>query len=396
MRITGIELIPITIRFRKTIGESFGEVGKREDDVIVQLFTDEGITGLGEAMTLGPFYSGESQGTVMAIISEVIAPKILLGEDPFNIDKIHFEMDRLVTGNSIAKAAMDFALHDIAARKLGIPIYQLLGGRYTDRIPLRWAVGISDLGGMVAEAERGVEAGYKCLKIKIGDDDTDLDFRRVEAVRKAVGPKIGITLDANQAYTPAEAIRIIRRLEPLDILSVEQPVPRHDILGLAEVRKAVDTPIGACESAMTIYDVAQIIRHDAADFLNFKVSRSGGFYRGKQIVNMAHAAGIACVGSTQLGMGIELAANAHFAVSTSSLGRPPYTCHGYGSGLLKLANATDTLGMDVDIVTQTPRIEGGYLFVPEGPGLGVELNPKAVEGYLTEGKAPILIGSKEG
>ena len=136
MKILGIEVTPITLEWRKTIDESFGQVGKREDDVIVQIFVDNGFYGLGEAMTLGPFYSKESQGTVMALLTGHVGSQILLGENPFNIDLIHHKMSRLISENSIAKTAVDVALHDIVGKTLSIPVYKLLGGSlYRQAVP---------------------------------------------------------------------------------------------------------------------------------------------------------------------------------------------------------------------------------------------------------------------
>jgi len=142
MKITGIELIPLTMYFKSVIEESFGTVGKREDDVIVRIHTDEGITGLGEGPTLGPYYSGESQETVMGIIAHHLFPKVLEGKDPFDIDPIHFQMEKVVYRNTVAKAAIDWALHDIMGKALNVPLYKLLGGKFTDEIPLRGSVGI--------------------------------------------------------------------------------------------------------------------------------------------------------------------------------------------------------------------------------------------------------------
>ena len=353
MKIVGVEIIPLTFEWKRVIEESFGTVGKREHDVVVKIVTDDGVSGLGEAMTLGPFYSGESQGTVTAIIAEEFAPKILLGENPFNIDKIHFLMDKFCSGHSIAKTAVDEALYDIMGKVLGVPVYQLLGGKYTEKIPLRWAV---------------------------------------KAIRKAVGDEIAITMDINQSYDVKTAIRVIRAMEEHGIQLVEQPVHRKDLYGMAMVRKAVTTPIGACENALTIHELMDVIRMEAADFLNFKVSRSGGFYIGKQMVHAAEAAGICVVGSTQLGMGIELAVNSHFHTSTMHLGQPPYQYNGYGSGILKLFNAVDSKGITKDIVTGAPVIADGFLSVPERPGLGVELNEENVNSYLTKGKSRYRIG----
>lgn len=385
MKITALEIFPLTFSFKTIIQESFGPVGKREDDVVLRIHTDEGISGLGEAMTLGPYYSLESQGTVISLLAEYIGPKVLLGADPFNVDLIHHKMDEMVSENSIAKTAVDFALYDIQAKSLQLPAYQLLGGAYTDRIALRWALGFGPAQQMVEEALKGTKVGYRALKIKSGIGPSK-DVENVKAIREAVGPEIPITVDMNQAYDTKTAIRVIRQMEAYDIQVVEQPVHRRDLQGMRLVRRSVQTPIGACESAISLHDVVQVIKHEAADFLNFKVSRSGGFYPGKAIVQMAAAAGMFVVGSTQLGSGIELAADAHFAASTIQVGPAPYHCHGYGTGLLKQFAATDSRGITRDIVKGSPRIENGYLHVPQGPGLGVELDEEVARSFLTPGK----------
>jgi L-alanine-DL-glutamate epimerase-like enolase superfamily enzyme len=116
----------------KKVRVVFGVHGKKEGDVVVQIFTDEGISGLGEAMTLGPYYSKESQGTFMSLITEIIAPQILIGEDPFNIDLIHHKMHHTISENSLAQTAVDVALHDIISQTMKVPLYKIIGGKYTD------------------------------------------------------------------------------------------------------------------------------------------------------------------------------------------------------------------------------------------------------------------------
>ncbi|MFC2012342.1 mandelate racemase/muconate lactonizing enzyme family protein [Chloroflexota bacterium] len=393
MKIVGIELTPITIEWEKPVLVSFGFHGKGEPDLIVEIFTDDGISGVGEAMTLGPLYSRESQGTVMAILTEQIAPQVLLGEDPFNIDLIHHKMNRVVSEHSIAKTAVDVALHDIMGKALNIPVYKLIGGSHTDKLALHWAVGIETTEDMVATALRGTKAGFGTLKVKIGSDPKQ-DVANVRAIREAAGPDIPIFVDANMGYDVKTAIRTIKQMEEFDIQRVEQPVHYRDLDGMATVRRAVDVPIGACESALTMFDVVQIIRKEAADFLNFKVMRSGGFYPSKAIVQMASAAGIFCTSSTQLGMGIEVATDAHFATSTIDLAPPPYSFHGITSGIQKVFWTMDSSGITKDIVDDTPTIAKGFLTVPQAPGLGVNLNRENLNSYLTKGKKPVLIGEK--
>jgi L-alanine-DL-glutamate epimerase-like enolase superfamily enzyme len=391
MKIVGMEITPITLEWKKTIGESFGEVGKREDDTIIQIFTDDGLTGLGEAQTLGPLYGRESQGTVMALLTEYFWPKVLKDEDPFNVDLIHYKMDKTVSENSFAKTAVDIALHDVIGKALKIPVCKLIGGAYTDKIALHWPIGIENPKEIGKDVRKGVKAGFKAIKMKIGGD-AKRDVALVKAVREAAGSDIAIVVDANQAYDIKTAIHVIRQIEKYDVQRVEQPVHYRDLDGMALVRRSVEIPIGACECAVTQQDIIQIIKKEAADFINFKVMRSGGFYPSKAIVQMATAAGIFCASSTMLGMGVELAADAHFAVSTIALAPSPYKFHGIASGILKLFNAVDSTGITKDIVDGTPHIENGFMTVPKAPGLGIELNKENLNFYLTKGKKPVVLG----
>lgn len=236
-----------------------------------------------------------------------------------------------------------------------------------------------------------MKAGFKAIKMKIGNDPKR-DVELVRVVREVAGPDVVLVVDANQSYDIKTAINIIRAIEKYDVQRVEQPVHYKDLDGMALVRRSVGIPIGACESAITQQDVIHIIKKEAADFINFKVMRSGGFYPSKAIVQMATAAGIFCASSTMLGMGIELATDVHFAVSTIALAPAPYKFHGIATGILKLFNAVDSTGITKDIVDGTPVIANGFLSVPKGPGLGIELNKKNLEFYLTKGKEPVVLG----
>ena len=391
MKIIGMKITPITLEWRKTIGESFGEVGKREDDVILQLFTDDGLYGLGEAQTLGPLYGRESQGTVMSLISEYYWPKVLKGEDPFNIDLIHYKLNRTVSENTFSKVAVDIALHDLMGKALKVPLYKLIGGAYTDKVALHWPIGIESPDAIATDVQKGMKAGYKAIKMKVGAD-TGHAVELVRAVREAAGPDIALVVDINQAYDVKTAIKVIRQMERYDIQRVEQPVHYADLDGMALVRRSVETPIGACESAVTLQDLVHIIKSESADFINFKVMRSGGFYPSKAMAQVATAAGIFCASSTMLGMGIELAADIHFAVSTIALAPSPHRFHGIATGILKLFNAVDSTGITKDIVDGTPHIEGGCMTVPSGPGLGLTLNQANLDSYLTKGKQPVVLG----
>jgi L-Ala-D/L-Glu epimerase len=395
MKIIGIEIIPITVSFQRTtqtsvtvIGGGLGGAGL--DKEIIKIFTDEGILGLGEITGGDPIFSGETQDTVVSIIRDVIGPNILINEDPFNIDKIVDRMDSMVWGHNLTKSAIDCALFDIMGKSLRTPIYKLLGGLYHDKIPLRYCIGINPPDKMAEEAGLAMQAGFKGIKFK-GGLDPQQDVEAFAKIRKTIGPGPKICIDVNAAYTVKTALRAIKLMEEYGPIEMEQPLRLFDLEGMALLRKAASVPIGACENAVTIYEIMKVIRMEAADFFNFMICRSGGFYRGKQIISMIDTAGLKCVGVDPMGLGIQLAANAHFGASTDKLDPPS----GYGMGLFGLTGQFNTKNMDGrDIVLKTPKVENGFLEVPEGPGLGVELNEETMKRYLSARKSPILIGSK--
>ena len=388
MKIVGIELIPLTMVFKASIEESFGTVGKREDNVIVKMYTDEGVTGLGEGCTLGPFYCGESQETVMGIIANHLFPKVLEGADPFNLDPIHYQMNKVVYANTVAKAAVDYAMNDIIGKTLGVPLYKLMGGKFCDKIPTRASVGIDDPDKMAAKAAHIHELGFGGIKMKVGLDPL-LDIERVKAIRKAIGPDMLIDIDVNGAYSPKDAIFVLKRVQDCGNIIVEQPVNRDDLSGMQLVRRAVDVPIGACEAALTQQQIMRIIKMEAADFFNYKMTRSGGLFPAKQSIRMIEAAGLFVVASEQLGTSVELSAMGHLAVSTSSLAWPG----GFAAGVMGMAGKFTTEDSDADIVDNPILVKGGHLYAPsDRPGLGVELVEEKWRRYLTPGKEIIRVG----
>jgi len=390
MKIVGLELIPLTMIFKANIKESFGTVGKREDNLIIKIYTDEGIYGLGEACTLGPFYCGESQETVMGIIQHHIYPKVLEGADPFDVEMIHVKMDKIVYANTVAKAGVDYALHDIIGKKLGVPLYRLLGASkpYFDKIPTRASVGIDDPKAMAEKAAMLHEMGFGGIKMKVGLEPIK-DIERVKAIRDAIGPDMLIDIDVNGAYRAKEAVYMLRRVQDCGNIIVEQPVARDDYEGMKYVRERVDIPIGACEAALTQQQIMRLIRMDACDFFNFKPTRSGGIFPAKQVMHMAEAAGKFIVLSEQLGSSVELSAVGHLAFSTPTIMIPG----GYAAGVMGMAGKFTTEGSDADIVNNPMQVKNGCLLPPtDNPGLGVDLVEEKWRRYLTEGKEIVRLG----
>ena len=351
--------VPLVKPFRTFLAEV-----TTKDHLIIKIETDEGHVGLGEIGPL-PEFAGESGATCLSVTRDHLAPAVL-GQDPFNIGPILARMEVAIKANHLVKSAIDFALHDLLGHILDIPVYKLLGGKYHEKVPLCWAMGMKSPEEMAKEAEEFVKKGYKCLKAKIGlDPKTDIERMRV--IRETVGNGVEIRADANQAYSPDTAILVIKKLEKmdLDLQYVEQPVPYWDIDGMAKVTKSVDTPILADESIFSIHDAVTVVRRGAADMINLKVGKVGGLNVSKKIAAFAEAADIPCMVGSMLEIWIGTAAGAHFAVATKNVS---YECELIGP-----------LYYTFDVVKEGYRYINGFLEVPDKPGLGIELDEEKLQ-----------------
>lgn len=399
MKIIGVEMFPINLAFKRKVKTAFRGTGRdegvSEENVVLRIYTDEGITGLGEAGTWGVYYCGESQETVMDVIGYYLFPQVLEGENPFNIDLIHSKMDAAVLNNTVAKSAIDFALYDIMGKSLNVPVYQLIGGCYADKFPVSAAVVGIDKPEIMAKVAKdslkdlGPEA--RLLKIKLGLEYLK-DVKRVEAIREAIGPDHYLLLDCNGSLKVKEAIHFGQKVEEFSPVFLEQPVDYDDLEGLAEVKRNVPIPVGACECALTIQDMMRVIRMDAADFFNFKIDRLGGIYKGKQAVGMISAANKWVLLSGQVSIGVGATARNHFSAATYSMFRP---CRSGVSGIFTIYPAFEPEYVEVEnVLIGGPKVEKGYAGVPPGPGLGIELNEKALRRFMPPDKSSILIGKK--
>lgn len=370
MKITKVQAIPLAIPLKKSFAISFDKVVVKRH-VLVRLQTDgDGIEGIGEVGVLPAEIGGPMESLVEAV-NRYLAPAVT-GCDPLDIADLHARMDRAVDGFNFAKAAVDIAAHDAAAKALGVPLHKLIGGAYRDGIPVTWVIGIDTTEENTREAVEYVRRGYTCLKIKVGSDP-DGDVHRIREIRRAVGSDVKIRVDANQGYSPKVAIRTIKRMEEFNLQCVEQPVPKLNLEGLAEVAHAVDTPIMSDEAVYHMEDLLRIINLGAADIVNIKLARIGGLYRARQAAALAETAGLSCILGCMLEVGVGIAAGAHFAAAT-----PNVT---YESDLI------GHLLHSRDIVNDSEKmlgIEKGVLPVPNGPGLGISLDEEAVRMFTVK------------
>ncbi len=353
MKITSVKTKLADIPCR-TLATSYRDSLTHKLHTLVAIGTDEHITGLGEASPL-TYFTGETPESVQLAINDFFKD-FLIGQDPFDLEKIHAWMNRFYPRNTTAKAALDMALFDIIGKSLQVPVFKLLGGRNVDRISLARGIGIQEIDQTVMETTAAVAEGFQTLKLKIGRDPTR-DIAALTKVRNAVGGDVNIRVDANQGYDPKSAIALIRKLEPLNIQYVEQPVDAHDLVGLAHVRNSVGVPIAADESLQGLSEALDMIRLDAVDVFVIKLIKVGGIYPAKKIVALAEAANKRCVMVSPYEIGIGAAAGAHLAMSSTTF---TMACEFLDPSFRP---EEPTAGL---------HIENGWLQVSKQPGLGVK------------------------
>ena len=389
MKISKIECIPVSIPFAKPM-KMGGGTAVGSDAVVVKIHTDEGITGVSETGDTSPWYMGESQDSIMYNINKVFGPQILLGENPFNIERIVARMDKAAKLNNQAKAVVDYALHDLMGKALGIPVYQLIGGLSNEKIALAFVMSSGTAEEVGAEGKLLVKAGFKAMKLKVGARTPDEDIEMIGALREAVGNNVKIMIDTNGGWMYHQALYVLQRIGKYNVYLSEQPVPRWDIDGLARLRRKVDVPIFPDEAAAEPHDLVKLIEREAADGFFLKVPKAGGIHKSRKWVAVAQAANLPVMTGCMINTGLGCAVEAHFLAASDWTGKIEQE----SIGPLNLYNIHDTVSTPLkdDLAVKVPRYEKGFLYPPEGPGLGVELNEAAVKKLATPGKSPTVIG----
>jgi len=384
MKITRIETIPIRLPTRRvhqwaSLTTPIGVY------VIIKLHTDDGLVGLGEAPVLKDWggdygkYFGETPQTTTHIINDILAPA-LKGQDPRRFETIHALMDKAVKGYPYCKAAIDAAMYDVAGRALNVPVYQLLGGCFRERVSIAHSLGLMEIEKAVEEALQAKAEGVKTIKLK-GGVDQKRDIELVKQIRNAIGPDLNICVDANQGYpTPKTAIKIIKAMEEFNLLYMEQPVEGID--RMAEVARRVDTPIMADESAWTPEDVLEIVQKKAADIISIYTTKPGGMFKAKKVAAVAEAAGLKCNVNGSVETGVGNAANLHLAASTGvvTLGCVVPVSTPKGKGKKGIAG----IYYQDDIIQEPFEYADGDIIVPSKPGLGIDLDEDKLRYYSEE------------
>jgi o-succinylbenzoate synthase len=360
LRVARVALHRVRVPLVEPFRISNGSVAEK-DSVLVEVTTDRGVTGWGEASPMsGPFYSADTPESVWEALRDTLV-SLALGRE---VDAPRFyERLREVEGEPFAKAGLEGALWDAHARTLGRPLCELLGAPAAP-VPSGLALGIYDtVGELLGRVESHMKGGYRRLKVKI---QPGWDVEPVAAIRERY-PQMPLMVDANAAYTLDDA-EVFVRLDAYGLLMFEQPLARGAHADAAELQKLVRTPLCADESAESLADVEELIARDAARVVNIKIQRVGGLSEARLMLERVRGAGLGCWLGTMPELGVASAQGLHFHAL---------------EGLTFPTDIQSSARWFVDDIIE-PQIEvggDGLIYVPAGAGVGYEVSREQVRSY---------------
>jgi len=322
---------------------------------VVGITDTDGIVGYGYMPSMS--IVGESPLSSESLIQALLVP-VMKGRSFVGIQPVLREVEQVLGGNFQTKFAIEEALWDLFAKRLQTPLVNLIGGACRLEVPVMRMLGLKPPQETAAEAKALVDRGYRHVKVKIGVDEKR-DLETVRRVRDTIGEDVFLSADANQAYAPMEAVRVLRQLENANLGLVEQPVRRDDVRGMAFVRQNVSVPIMADEGIETATDALRHIEAGAMDAVSIKLWKMGGLYRGRDIASVCNAANVRVhVGSTAGSQLLE-AIQLHFCASLPDLFG--------GAEISEFESLSDDPASGL-------VVENGALRVPKVPGLGVMID----------------------
>ncbi|CAN5910397.1 muconate cycloisomerase family protein [soil metagenome] len=329
--------------------------------VIVRLTCSDGITGIGEATTIGGLaYGDQSPESIKSAIDTYVAP-LLVGQDATRVAMAMKRISASVQGNSFAKSAIETALLDAHGHRLGLPVHALLGGAVRDALPVLWTLASGDAARDVDEALGLIESRrHKVFKIKIGSHPLADDIAHVHAIRRGLGGEVMLTVDVNQAWDEPTAVRGIAALEAAGVGLIEQPVDRRNRRALRRLAQRFDVALMADEAVHDATDAFDLAADGAADVYALKISQAGGLWPTLRAAAVADAAGVGIYGGTLLEGSVGSIAAAHVFAACPTLA--------WGTELF------GPLLLEDDIVVQRPEYRDFELQLPQVPGLGVQLD----------------------
>jgi len=373
VKIERIDVFPLKLPFLSEFKISRGSVGGPKagaPHVYLRVTTDAGSVAWGEARP-SPRWSYETLESVVTTIGIYLAPA-LVGVDAEDLEAVHAVMDReiapgITVGQPVAKSGIDMALHDLAARRRGLPLYRHFGAEQAAAVPLSYLVSVDSPAKAEEVTAAAVSAGFTGFKVKIGMDPS-LDLELIRAVKR-VAADCYLWADANQAYSVDTAVERSRDMAKIGVNVLEQPVPANDLLGLRELVAKSAVPIAVDESVFSVGDLDQLVRLKALHMLVIKVSKMAGLSGARKCIERALDAGIELLGSGLTETKLGLAASAHL-YSAYSFKYPVDL-----NGPQFLADDPVRAGVTID---------RAVVKLSDGPGIGVDIDEEKLARYAAE------------
>lgn len=352
MRITAIRGYQIDLPLKEgSYKWSGGKSVSVFDSTVVEVITDEGVTGYGEVCPLGPFYLPAYAAGVRAGMKE-LGPH-LIGEDPTQLAKLNRRMDAALQGHPYVKSGIDMACWDILGKAAGLPVCTLLGGRYGDDFVLYRAISQETPEQMAAKVAGYRSEGYRRFQLKVGGDP-DVDIERIRAVRAALQPGDKLVADANTGWLRHEAMRVVAAVKEVDVY-IEQPCQTYE--ECLSIRRHTDHPFVLDENVDSLAMLMQGHHDLAMDVVNIKISKFGGLTKARQARDLCTSLGIAMTIEDSWGGDIVTAAISHLAHSTPTE---------------LLFTSTDFNSyVTVPFADGAPQREDGRMRASTAPGLGI-------------------------
>jgi len=367
MRIRAVEVFTADLPLAQPFEHASSGRIDRLEEVVVRIETTDGHVGWAEVRGNAPYVTGDSRGRVVAALVEIMIPRLMARPEtsPASVGRF---LDTLVPGNATAKAALDTAVHDAAARALGVPLGRMLGAVECLAVRVHGTLPFCAPAEAARRAAAYLDRGIRTIKVRVGLPTLDEDLARLESVAQVLahhpaGSAARMATDTNQGWTTKQAIRALRRFEAFELAWAEQPVVARDLAGLKEVRQSTAAMIVADEACGTPDDLMRLIEMRAADALHLKLVKAGGVRALMTMVAIAEVAGLPyLLGQMDEGT-LATAAALHCAVAAAPLscelwgfqrvGSQPFSALAMRDGEVALPLGAG-LGITVDEAALTP------------------------------------------
>ncbi|MGY6152671.1 muconate/chloromuconate family cycloisomerase [Paraburkholderia graminis] len=342
--------------------------------MLVTIYCSDGSVGIGEGTTIaGMAYGPESPESMKLAIDAYLGPA-MIGKDASRVQALMAHLSKLVKVNHFAKSAVETALLDAHGRRLGVPVSELLGGRCRDRLPVAWTLASGSTEKDIAEAEKMLELRrHKTFKLKIGARDPKVDIEHVARIKKAVGDRGAVRVDVNMAWSETQAAWAIPALADAGCELVEQPV--NSAAALKRLMRRFPVALMADEVLQGPQSAFDIAKNEGADVFAIKIEQSGGLFAAQRVAAIADAAGIELYGGTMLEGAVGTIASAHLFASIPNLQ--------WGTELFGPLLITE------GILVKPLDYSDFELTVPDGPGLGIELDKDRIKRFTRDGSEKV-------